>query len=263
MSSQSRDRTSWPYSQLTAASALTEKKRPDAFTRERTSSSSSEEQLQKVPRTPRFAEATTVYSPIEASEEGKSPFADPPTTAKSQTFMAQSQPSDIGFGYINDSSRDPVEVPQTPASPLKSAMKVPGTPGRKIDNPMSPTFREEQMLEKHEVMTEKEQARDLVRSGFPCKLPSRTNTSTENQDSSSVCQVLPSWSQLQLQSYRSLHAFDDLLDFQRNPRSADEEWPSSMGCRDKNLATEGRACHILCFACPMSCCILELLERWP
>ena len=76
--------------------------------------------------------------------------------------MAEAQPSDIGFGYINDPSRAPVEVPLTPASPLKSAMKVPGTPGRKIDNPLSPTFREEQILEKHEEMTEKEQARDLV-----------------------------------------------------------------------------------------------------
>jgi hypothetical protein len=77
--------------------------------------------------------------------------------------MAEAQPSDIGFGYINDPSRQAVEVPMTPASPLKSAMKVPGTPGRKIDNPLSPTFREEQILEKHEEMTEKEQARDLVR----------------------------------------------------------------------------------------------------
>lgn len=77
--------------------------------------------------------------------------------------MAQSQPSDIGFGYIsqNDPSKH-VEIPVTPASPLKSAMRIPGTPGRKIDNPLSPTFREEQILEKHEEMTEKEQAKDLV-----------------------------------------------------------------------------------------------------
>jgi len=81
--------------------------------------------------------------------------------------MAQAQPSDIGFGYIanNDPSRH-VEVPMTPASPLKSAMKIPGTPGRRIDNPLSPTFREEQILEKHEDLTEKEQAKDLV-----CKSP--------------------------------------------------------------------------------------------
>lgn len=51
----------------------------------------------------------------------------------------------------------------TPASPLKSAMKVPGTPARRLDNPLSPTFREEQILEKTEEETEKEQAKDLVR----------------------------------------------------------------------------------------------------
>ncbi|KUJ22326.1 uncharacterized protein LY89DRAFT_680458 [Mollisia scopiformis] len=79
--------------------------------------------------------------------------------------MAQAQPSDIGFGYIsnNEPSRHIVEIPAMPASPgpLKSAMKVPGTPGRRIDNPLSPTFREEQILEKHEEFTEKEQAKDL------------------------------------------------------------------------------------------------------
>jgi len=52
----------------------------------------------------------------------------------------------------------------TPASPLKSAMKVPGTPARRLDNPLSPTFREEQILEKTEEETEKEQAKDLVRT---------------------------------------------------------------------------------------------------
>jgi hypothetical protein len=82
--------------------------------------------------------------------------------------MAQPQPSDIGFGYIsqNDANRHsqgvPIEMPLTPTSPLKSAMKIPGTPGRNL-NPLSPTFREEQVLEKHEEMTEKEQAKDLVR----------------------------------------------------------------------------------------------------
>lgn len=166
MSSQSSLPQSWPYKQLTPGSVPNEKKRPEPLTRERTSSSSSDTSL-KVPRTPRFAEATTVYSPIEASEDSRSPFADPPST-KTQSYMAQSQPSDIGFGYIsnNDPSRQsqgvPVEVPLTPGSPLKSAMRVPGTPGRRIDNPLSPTFREEQMLEKHEEVTEKEQAKDLV-----------------------------------------------------------------------------------------------------
>jgi hypothetical protein len=47
-------------------------------------------------------------------------------------------------------------------SPLKSAMKVPGTPARRFDNPLSPTFREADILEKREAGTDKEQARDLV-----------------------------------------------------------------------------------------------------
>ena len=49
-----------------------------------------------------------------------------------------------------------------PKSPLKSAMKVPGTPGRTMTNPLSPTFREEERYEKQELKTDKEQARDLV-----------------------------------------------------------------------------------------------------
>ncbi|TAQ88395.1 hypothetical protein B7494_g3256 [Chlorociboria aeruginascens] len=142
-----------------------EKKRPTPLAKERSLSVSSSSSSLKVPRTPRFAEATAVYSPIEPSETGRSPFADPPEI-RTQSYMAQAQPSDIGFGYIsqNDSKNSQgvaVEVPLTPASPLKSAMKVPGTPGRRFDNPLSPTFREEQILEKHEEMTEKEQAKDL------------------------------------------------------------------------------------------------------
>jgi len=49
----------------------------------------------------------------------------------------------------------------TPKSPLKSALRVPGTPGRAL-NPLSPTFREEQVFEAREKRTEKDQARDLV-----------------------------------------------------------------------------------------------------
>lgn len=146
-----------------------EKKRPAplVMTRERTSSSSSSDSSIKAPRTPRFAEATTVYSPIESQERNRSPFADT-QRSNAQSFMPQAQPSDIGFGYISENSMSrqsqgiPVEVPLTPGSPLKSAMKLPGAPRRMIDNPLSPTFREEQILEKREGMTEKEQARDLV-----------------------------------------------------------------------------------------------------
>lgn len=79
--------------------------------------------------------------------------------------MAQPQPSDVGFGYLSDNdaakhvSTGGVEMPPTPGSPLKSALKVPGTPGRL--NPLSPTFKEEQILEKQELETEKENAKDI------------------------------------------------------------------------------------------------------
>ena len=81
--------------------------------------------------------------------------------------MPQAQPSDVGFGYMSDnvgskhSSYAGVEVPLTPNSPLKSALKPPGTPGRLV-NPLSPTFREEDILEKREEHTEKQNAKDIV-----------------------------------------------------------------------------------------------------
>lgn len=49
----------------------------------------------------------------------------------------------------------------TPKTPLKSALRVPGTPARRFDNPLSPTFREEEILDKREKDTEKEQSKDL------------------------------------------------------------------------------------------------------
>jgi hypothetical protein len=51
----------------------------------------------------------------------------------------------------------------TPDSLLKSVIKVLETLVQKIDYLLSSTFREEQILKKHEKMTRKEQARDLVR----------------------------------------------------------------------------------------------------
>ena len=81
--------------------------------------------------------------------------------------MPEPQPSDVGFGYVSENQASKhaslAEVPMTPNSPLKSALKVPGTPGK--NNPLSPTFQEEQALEKAEGHTEKENAKDLVSAG--------------------------------------------------------------------------------------------------
>jgi len=120
------------------------------------STSSTSSSLAKPPRTPRFAEATAVHSPIEPK---KLPFSE-------RTQFAQAQPGDVGFGYIGG-NRESVAMPMTPRSPLKSAMKVPGTPGRGFGNPLSPTiksptFKQEEDLEKREKKTDKQQAKDLV-----------------------------------------------------------------------------------------------------
>lgn len=105
----------------------------------------------KPPRTPRFAEATAVHSPIDPRPM---PFSE-------KSELPQAQVGDIGFGYITG-NRESVAMPASPRSPLKSAMKIPGAPSnRTYENPLSPTFREEDLLEKREALTEKEQERDL------------------------------------------------------------------------------------------------------
>ncbi|KAK4136344.1 hypothetical protein BT67DRAFT_174817 [Trichocladium antarcticum] len=117
-----------------------------------TNSSSTSSSLAKPLRTPRFAEATAVHSPIDPR---KLPFSE-------KTEFAHAQPGDVGFGYIgNGANRESVAMPMTPRSPLKSAMRVPGTPGRGLTNPLSPTFKEEEVLESQEKSTDKQQARDL------------------------------------------------------------------------------------------------------
>jgi hypothetical protein len=119
-------------------------------------------------RRARFAEATSVFSPASGPGENQSPFADPPSSRMDGPDASQApKPSDVGFGYISDNQ--PVEQnvyirsdPNGAAGvPLKSALKTPGTASRML-NPLSPTFREEQMLEKEEMKTEIQQAKDLV-----------------------------------------------------------------------------------------------------
>lgn len=139
-----------------------EKRRPSALklTPSRSSStgtSSTSTASLKPPRTPRFAEATTVHSPIEP--QVSNPFVGRDEDPQS----VPAQPADVGFGYINDDTRtQTINVPMTPKSPLKSAMRIPGTPARRIENPLSPTFREEDILEAREKDTEAAQKKDVV-----------------------------------------------------------------------------------------------------
>jgi hypothetical protein len=82
------------------------------------------------------------------------------------------KPSDVGFGYISNETVEQYATAKSDSNSqasatLKSALKTPGTPARLLD-PRSPTFREEQILEKEEQKTEISQAKDLVRAAvFP------------------------------------------------------------------------------------------------
>ena len=110
------------------------------------------------PRRARFAEATTINSPAVEDEEHRLPWS------RRKREDKKPKVSDLGLTYIQDNG--PVEQhatlrPDTGDAPLKSALKTPGTAGRLL-NPLSPTFREEQMLEKEEDKTEVQQAKDLV-----------------------------------------------------------------------------------------------------
>lgn len=121
---------------------------------------SDDSETNKTPRTARFAEATSVYSPVDG------PRFDYPTNH----YKPQPQVSDVGLSYVSavemeetDKKYLPPPTPRTQGA-LKSALKSPGAPPRTpgAASILSPTFREEQILEKHEESTEKEQAKDLV-----------------------------------------------------------------------------------------------------
>jgi len=146
--------------------ATDEKKIPQitVSTRPRRSSTESSTLSVKTPRAARFAEATAVNSPIEPKR------IDYPTNH----YRPEPQPADVGFGYMTGTHSVEMEEtdrrylpPPTPAtplrSPLKSAMKSPGGVPRDFGNILSPTFKEEQVMEKAEEATDKEQAKDLVR----------------------------------------------------------------------------------------------------
>jgi hypothetical protein len=91
----------------------------------------------------------------------------------------------------NELKHTSVEIPLTPMSPLKSALKVPGTPGRALD-PRSPTFHEELKVEKEEEKTDKMNAKDVVRIAI-YSVPDLANLAIESQNSRPHGQVLPAW----------------------------------------------------------------------
>lgn len=227
----------------------------------RSSSGSSSGSSLKSPRTARFAEATTVVSPIGPSESGQSPFADPPAMAESQHHI-----SDVGFGYVadNDASRHVSHPPLSPASPLKSALKSPGT--ARTLNPLSPTFREELNLEKQEKKTERENARDLV-SLEDCTLPKASlpmlTGLPENQSPSPAGQGASPLRQLQLQSDRALTHRDHFIHLQRHQGPSAPQQSAPVGNRDESMAADSLAGARQYFAIHLPGRLVVLLARGP
>ena len=193
-----------------------------------------------------------------------SPFADPPRKAKTNSYMAQAQPSDIGFGYIAQDDEH-VEVPMTPASPLKSAMKMPGATSRWEANPLSPTFHEEQALEKKEELTEKEQAKDLVSKMLcaPCYISPSTNEPAESQDQSAGSEVHAPRRQLQLQSHRSLHALHNFDHLPHHQGPTSQEQSPSLGRWNQDMAAVGSPLYVKRIPPALLDRSLRLLERRP
>lgn len=231
--------------------------------RPRRSSSSSLSRSIKTPRAARFAEATSVNSPIGPTTTGRSPFADPPI--QTTYLMPQPQPSDVGFGYVSDNQASRhasfagVEVPLTPSSPLKSALKPPGTPAR-YANPLSPTFREEQILEKEEEKTEKQNAADLVIEPFLGARPN-INMPTESENSSPSGQDGSSRSELQLQSDRFVDAFSDIFHIQCLQISSLAEQCHTVGPPSTKVAANYFALDCVCLARHVDFHHLRVLER--
>jgi hypothetical protein len=208
------------------------------------------------PRTARFAEATAVHSPIEP---------------RSNHFMAQPQVSDVGFGYVQN-KHESVEMPDTdnndyPAmkTPLKSALKTPGAPPRDFGQAMlSPTFKEEQQLEKDQAHTDKEQARDLVNY-----LPStiyvviELTSCAENQSSRTDRQVLSQRHQLFVRTYYHLHAVCHIHHLQRNKNATASQQSTPLGGKPEDLASSLAHQHCVYHASSMHLGLLLILEGRP
>ncbi|EMC91372.1 hypothetical protein BAUCODRAFT_28484 [Baudoinia panamericana UAMH 10762] len=152
-----------------ATPTITIAARPRASSEDSFSAPSVKAPSLKSPRTARFAEATAVNSPIEAK---RLPFSD--RALETNHYMAQPQPSDVGFGYVNrhesvempdTDNNDYPSMPKSPLkSPLKSAMKTPGAAPKNFagfGDLGGANFKEEEILEKQEAFTEKKQAADL------------------------------------------------------------------------------------------------------
>jgi len=85
------------------------------------------------------------------------------------SYHPQTQPADVGFGYMPEFERNAGVEMAMPVTQFGSVRnKFANTPGAHSkmtlggESVLSPTLREEMALEKREKMTEQQQAKDLV-----------------------------------------------------------------------------------------------------
>lgn len=216
----------------------------------------------KSPRIPRFAEATSVYSPIDPPQQ-------PPFDYPTNHYQPQAQVSDVGFGYVQSVEMEETDrkylPPPTPKTPLRSALKSPGAPPRTPGAEtmiLSPTFREEQILEKREASTEKEQQKDLVCHLSPSHLSTHLHR-PENQNTSTGSKDIPTRHQLRLQSDCSFHACHSLLHLQRNQAPPSAKQSTTVGRWPTDLAPSTASSHRLHLPLLLSLRHDCLLERRP
>lgn len=245
---------------------------------------------QKSPRVARFVEATSVDSPIGAPVGGFR-FNETPYTPV-ESCKPQLQAGDIGFGYIND-RRSMAEVPHVempasehdiqalpvspgPKSPLKSAMKSPRIekPAR-LDLPMksptfqqplksplfqeeailSPTWREEKLLEKRETRTSKRQQEDLVSLTHVMRIANTDCPAAASQSARTHGQTHTSVHELLLQSHCPCHGWHCHYRLRRIIKTAPAQQPPTLGTWHSTLASDHRSMYLMCF--------IILLDRDP
>lgn len=251
---------------------------------------------QKSPRAARFAEATSVDSPIDAPIGGFR-FNETPYTPV-ESCKPQLQAGDIGFGYIND-RRSMAEVPHVempasehdiqalpvspgPKSPLKSAMKSPRT--RKpagLDLPLksptfqqplksplfqeeailSPTWREEKLLERRETRTSKRQQEDLVSLTKLTLTLQTDDSSAASQNTCSHGQTHTPIHKLLLQSHRPCYGWHCYYRLRIIEKPASTQRPPTLGARYPTLASDYRPLHRMCIISLLNCHSPRILQE--
>ena len=126
---------------------------------------------------------------------------------------------------------------------------------------LSPTFREERLLEKREESTEKEQAKDLVSEICSQYTNAYSHTDSQLAESQSPRprrQDPPPEHKLRLLLHCPLHAQHDFFNLQRYKGPPCPEQPPTLGAGDKDLAADDPPRYCLHLAASVCYCALAI-----